>query len=94
MAEEFWERGSAEQLQSDFWTETDAEGKEYHLLAYRDDLRGRGTFWRSSAPMRLITSTSSCRLYAHEMVMQYETITRLNGEVERATRAKTDFWRR
>src|ERR1700733_4053162 len=32
VAEEFWEALSTEQLQSDFWTETDADGNEYHLL--------------------------------------------------------------
>src|SRR5208282_1621945 len=31
------------------------------------------------------------QLYAHELVMQNETITRLNQEIERATRAKSEF---
>ena len=31
------------------------------------------------------------QLYAHEMVMQNETITRLNQEIERATQAKSEF---
>ncbi len=90
MAEEFWATGSAERLQSDFWTETDAAGLEYHLLAYAMIFAGR-CFLAIERADATYVEHQQLQLYAHEMVMQYETITRLNGEVERANRAKSDF---
>src|SRR5271168_2490290 len=33
LAEQLWATASPERLQSDFWTETDNQGSEYHLLA-------------------------------------------------------------
>ena len=90
MAEEFWATGSAERLQSDFWTETDGAGVEYHLLAYAMTSGGRHFLAIERADATYVEH-QQLQLYAHEMVMQYETITRLNGEVERANRAKSDF---
>lgn len=90
MAEEFWASGSAERLQSDFWTETDPHGVEYHLLAYALTSGGRRFLAIERADATYVEH-QQLQMYAHEMVMQYETITRLNGEVERANRAKSDF---
>jgi signal transduction histidine kinase/DNA-binding NarL/FixJ family response regulator len=90
LAEEFWRAPSSEPLQSDFWTETDAEGTEYHLLAFAitADLRHFLVIERSEPTF---IERQQRQMYAYEMVSQYETIARLNKEVERATRAKTEF---
>jgi signal transduction histidine kinase/CheY-like chemotaxis protein/HPt (histidine-containing phosphotransfer) domain-containing protein len=90
VAEQFWATGSLERLQSDFWTETDSEGSEYHLLALAvtTELRQFLVIERADATY---LGQQQMQLYAHEMVVQHETITRLNREIERATQAKSDF---
>ena len=90
IAEKFWEAPSAERLQSDFWTETDAQGNEYHLVAHAMSPCGR-QFLAIERADATYNEHQQLQLYAHEMVMQYETIARLNREVERATQAKSDF---
>jgi signal transduction histidine kinase/CheY-like chemotaxis protein/HPt (histidine-containing phosphotransfer) domain-containing protein len=90
VAEEFWATPSTEQLQSDFWTETDVEGNEYHLLAIAITADTRHFLVMERADTTYIEH-QQLQLYAHEMVIQYDTIARLNKEVERATRAKTEF---
>jgi signal transduction histidine kinase/DNA-binding response OmpR family regulator len=90
LAEEFWQTASAERLQSDFWTEADNEGSEYHLLAIAVTAGSRH-FLAIERADATYTNHQQLQLYAHEMVIQYETITRLNREVERATRAKGEF---
>jgi signal transduction histidine kinase/CheY-like chemotaxis protein len=90
MAEEFWERSATPRLQSDFWTETDADGNEYHLLAIAVTT-GQRHFLAIERADATYINHQQLQLYAHEMVIQYETITRLNREVERATKAKSEF---
>jgi signal transduction histidine kinase/CheY-like chemotaxis protein len=90
VAEEFWEAPSSEQLQSDFWTETDADKHEYHLLALALTTDSRHFLVMERADVTYIEH-QQLQLYAHEMVIQYDTIARLNKEVERATQAKSDF---
>ncbi len=90
IAEKFWEAPSAERLQSDFWTETDAEGVNYHLVAHAMSSCGR-CFLAIERADATYNEHQQLQLYAREMVMQYETIARLNREVERATQAKSDF---
>ena len=90
VAEDFWAAPSTERLQSDFWTETDPEGHDYHLLAHAVS-SGPRHFLVLERADATYTEHQQLQLYAHEMVLQYETITRLNQEVERATQAKTEF---
>jgi signal transduction histidine kinase/DNA-binding response OmpR family regulator len=90
IAEKFWEAPSAERLQSDFWTETDADGVDYHLVAHAMSSCGK-CFLAIERADATYNEHQQLQLYAHEMVMQYETIARLNREVERATQAKSDF---
>ena len=90
IAEQFWETGSLERLQSDFWTETDSEGSEYHLLALAVTT-GRRQFLVIERADATYIGHQQLQLYAHEMVTQHETITRLNEAIERATQAKSDF---
>jgi signal transduction histidine kinase/CheY-like chemotaxis protein/HPt (histidine-containing phosphotransfer) domain-containing protein len=90
MAEQFWAIGSKERLQSDFWTETDTRGNEYHLLALAITT-GRRHFLVIERSDATYVEHQQLQLYAHELVIQNETITRLNREIERATRAKSEF---
>jgi signal transduction histidine kinase/HPt (histidine-containing phosphotransfer) domain-containing protein len=90
VAEQFWATGSRERLQSDFWTETDSGGAEYHLLALAVTA-GMRQFLVIERADATYVEHQQLQLYAHEMVMQNETITRLNHEIERATRAKSEF---
>ena len=90
VAEEFWQASSTPRLQSDFWTETDLEGNEYHLLAIAVTSGSRHFLAIERADATYVNH-QQLQLYAHEMVIQYETITRLNREVERATQAKSEF---
>jgi signal transduction histidine kinase/CheY-like chemotaxis protein/HPt (histidine-containing phosphotransfer) domain-containing protein len=90
VAEQFWETGSLERLQSDFWTETDSEGSEYHLLALAFTT-GKRQFLVIERADATYIGHQQLQLYAHEMVTQHETITHLNQEIERATQAKSDF---
>ncbi len=90
VAEQFWATGSRERLQSDFWTETDTSGNEYHLLALAVTTGTRQFLVIERADATYVEH-QQLQLYAHEMVMHNETITRLNQEIERATRAKSEF---
>ena len=90
LAEDFWAASSAAPLQSDFWSETDLEGAEYHLLATALKAGPRCFLVIERAEATFINH-HQLQLYAHEMVTLYETISQLNREVERATRAKSDF---
>jgi signal transduction histidine kinase/DNA-binding NarL/FixJ family response regulator len=90
LAQEFWTTLSTNVLQSDFWTETDAQGTEYHLLAFAVNAGSRHFLVIERADATYIEH-QQLQLYAHEMEIQYKTIERLNEEVQRATRAKSDF---
>ena len=99
LAESFWNTTSTERLQSEFWTESDAGGKEYHLQAFAFNALTAGTGEKHEIHRFLVLDLADAayneqqqvQLYAHEMSMSYDTISRLNLEVERATRAKSDF---
>jgi len=90
IAEDFWKMGSSERLQSEFWTESDDNGKEYHLQAYAVNLEDEKILLLELADATY-NERRQIQLFAHEMVLQHETIARLNKEVERATQAKSDF---
>ena len=99
LAESFWETSSTERLQSEFWTESDASGAEYHLQAFAFNAVVAGAGEKTEIHRFLVLDLADAtynerqqvQLYAHEMSMSYDTIARLNQEVERATRAKSDF---
>ncbi len=99
IAESFWKTTSSERLQSEFWTESDAAGTEYHLQAFAFNSLTPGSGEQGEMHRFLVLDLADAtynerqqvQLYAHEMSMSYDTISRLNQEVERATRAKSDF---
>ena len=90
VAEEYWVTSSSEPLQSKFWTETDSDRTEYHLLAFATKANERQFLVIERAEATFVAQRQ-LQLYAHEMGIQHEKIERLNKEVERATRAKSDF---
>jgi|GEM_PF-5159180 len=65
-AEVFWADESTSPLQSDFWTETDAQGVEYHLLALAVKAGGRSFLVLERADERFIEH-QRLQLYAHEI---------------------------
>jgi hypothetical protein len=64
-AEVFWGDESTSPLQSEFWTETDAQGIEYHLLALAVKAGGRSFLVLERADERFIEH-QRLQLYAHE----------------------------
>ncbi len=90
LAEDLWASGSVAQFQSEFWTETDSEGTDYHLMALAVATGGRRFLAIERADTTYIRH-QQLQLNAHEMVMLNETIHRLNREIERTTQAKSDF---
>jgi signal transduction histidine kinase/CheY-like chemotaxis protein len=90
LVEDLWASGSLAPFQSEFWTETDTEGNEYHLMALAVATGGRRFLVIERADTTYIRH-QQLQLNAHEMVMLNETIHRLNREIERATQAKSEF---
>jgi len=87
-AEEVWRSG--ERTSSDLWTETRTKGDDIHLQAW--------ALSASERPLLVIEAADALHRerqltlqYAHETALQYETIQRLNQQVERAARAKSEF---
>jgi signal transduction histidine kinase/CheY-like chemotaxis protein/HPt (histidine-containing phosphotransfer) domain-containing protein len=89
-AEACWASGSETPLQSDFFTETDLDGNEYHLLAVAVTTGGRHFLAIERADATYVNH-EQLQIYAREMVNLYETIIQLNREVEQATQAKSQF---
>jgi len=88
-AEEAWQTG-AEPVCSELWTETQPEGGDIHLQAWA--LRaGHQPILVIEAADVLYRERQLVLQYAHETALQYETIKRLNQEVQRAAQAKSDF---
>jgi signal transduction histidine kinase/DNA-binding response OmpR family regulator len=75
---------------SDLWTETLADGCSLHLQA-RAIRYGDRRFLVVERADAIYKEHQLVLQYAHETELQYETIARLNIEVERATRAKSEF---
>jgi signal transduction histidine kinase/FixJ family two-component response regulator len=90
VAEEYWVSSSTEPLQSKFWAQVDDDKVEYHLLAYATRASDRHFLVIERAEATFIAQRQ-LQLYAHEMGIQHEKIERLNREVERADRAKSEF---
>jgi signal transduction histidine kinase/CheY-like chemotaxis protein/HPt (histidine-containing phosphotransfer) domain-containing protein len=88
-AEEIWS-ASGQQILSEIWTETAPDGTDCHLQA-----RALNTGGRPLLVIELADTVHRERQlalhYAHEKTLQYDEIARLNREVERANRAKSEF---
>ena len=88
-AEEVWQKGT-ERVSSDLWTETRPQGGEIHLQAWAFSAAGRPILAIEVADV-LYRERQLTLQYAHETALQYETIKRLNFEVQRAAQAKAEF---
>ncbi len=89
-AQEIWQSSSDERACSDLWSEVKPGGGEVHLCAWAFNLGGR-PFLVIEAADALYRERQLVLQYAHETALQYETITKLNHEIQRATQAKSDF---
>ncbi len=90
LAEDYWASSPSEPLQSEFWTEKDAEKTEYHLLAVATKADDRHFLVIERAEATFIAQ-QQLQLYMHRMAFDNHKIERLNEAVERANRAKSDF---
>ncbi len=90
LAEDYWASSPREPLQSEFWTETDADRTEYHLLAIATQADGRHFLVIERAEATFIAQ-QQLQLYMHRMAFDNHKIERLNEAVERANRAKSEF---
>ena len=88
-AADAWQKG-AERLSSDLWSETRPQGGAVHLQAWALSARGRPLLVVEAADA-FYRARQLTLQYAHETALQYETIQRLNQQVERATQAKSEF---
>ena len=78
------------ELASDLWSEVQASGEELHFRARA--LKADGRHWLLlELATRLYHERQLVLQYAHDLALQNDTILRLNLEVERATKAKSDF---
>ncbi len=89
-AEDVWHASGTDRACSDIWAETQAGGGEIHLQAWALKVGG-GPFLVIEAADALHRERQLVLQYAHETALQYDTIVRLNREVQRATQAKSDF---
>ncbi|MGI9103690.1 MAG: ATP-binding protein [Terriglobales bacterium] len=88
-AEETWRTSEPCRVESDLWTES-SNGTDIHLRAWAARISGRELLVIEPADA-LYRERQVALQYAHETALQNEIITRLNREVERATRAKSEF---
>jgi len=88
-AEEVWQAGTSARVESEIWTEN-VGGRDLHLKAWAASVDGRCLLILEPADA-IHHERQIAMQYAHETALQYETIARLNQEVERATRAKSEF---
>src|SRR5574340_1508583 len=89
-AEQVWSSPDPARMASDLWTESAADGSESHLQAWALNSEGR-PFLVIELADALYQERQLVLQYAHETALQHETISRLNREVERANRAKSEF---
>jgi signal transduction histidine kinase/DNA-binding NarL/FixJ family response regulator len=88
-AEEAWQKG-AERVSSELWTETRPQGGDIHLQAWAVRAGGRPILAIEVADV-LYRERQLTLQYAHETALQFETIQRLNLQVQRAAQAKSEF---
>ncbi len=89
-ATDAWQAAGSGRACSDMWSETHPGGGETHLQAWAFNLAGRPFLLIEAADI-LHRERQLVLQYAHETALQYDTIARLNREVQRATQAKSDF---
>ncbi len=89
-AQEVWQKPTAERICSDMWSEAHPSRGEMHLQAWAAQIGGR-PFLIIEPADTLHRERQLVLQYAHETALQYDTIARLNREVQRATQAKSDF---
>src|SRR5271157_468126 len=87
-AEEAWK--GAERVSSELWTETRPQGGDIHLQAWAVRAGGRPILAIEVADV-LYRERQLTLQYAHETALQFETIQRLNLQVQRAAQAKSEF---
>src|SRR3954468_1085371 len=89
-AKAFWSGEITSVDPSDLWTESLADGTSLHLQsrAVRVDERNFLIIERAD---EIYKERQLVLQYAHETELQYETIARLNVEIERANQAKSEF---
>ncbi len=78
------------ELASELWSEMQPSGEELHFRARALKLDARNWLLLELATS-LYRERQLVLQYAHDLALQNDTILRLNLEVERATRAKSDF---
>lgn len=88
-AESFWAGDTTSIAPSDLWTESDGDG-ELHLQA-RAIVAGERQFLLIERADASYREHQLVLQYAHDKSLQYDTIERLNAEIERANQAKSDF---
>ncbi|MGB9103472.1 MAG: histidine kinase dimerization/phospho-acceptor domain-containing protein, partial [Terriglobales bacterium] len=89
-AQAAWQATGSGRACSDIWSETHPGGGETHLQAWAFNIAGRPILLIEAADI-LHRERQLVLQYAHETALQYDTITRLNREVQRAAQAKSDF---
>ena len=89
-AKDAWQSVATSRVCSDLWSETLPSGVEMHLQAWAFRIAER-RFLLIEAADALHQERQQVLQYAHETALQYNTIARLNREVQRATQAKSDF---
>ena len=89
-AEEFWETARDHStLVSDYWTQSDANGKELHFCAIA--VAGSRKILLIERTRHRFEQTQAFVQYAHQTKMDHDEIARLSRELERATQAKSEF---
>ncbi len=88
-AEKAWAK-RGERIASDLWSETRSGDGELHLQAWALSAQGRPLLLIAAADV-LFRERQLTLQYAHETALQYETIQRLNQQLQRATQAKSEF---
>lgn len=89
-ANDAWQATDVRRACSDIWSEAVPSGGEMHLQAWAFNLAGRPFLLMEAADI-LHRERQLVLQYAHETALQYDTIARLNREIQRATQAKSDF---
>jgi signal transduction histidine kinase/DNA-binding NarL/FixJ family response regulator len=89
-AQEYWSGETTSIDPSDMWTDTLPNGTELHLHARAVRFNDRKLLVIERAD-EIYKEHQLVLQYAHETELQYETIARLNVEIERANQAKSEF---
>ena len=88
-AEEAWNSGTSQRAESEIWAEG-IGGQDLYLRAWTARASERSLLVLEPVD-DLHHARQVAMQYAHETAIQYETIEKLNRQVERANRAKSEF---